>query len=83
MLKQYDGDGGKNGAFNNLCFFKLHYHLASSRRAKTEKIALFVLMERCTRTLLEIIDNFFETIFNEFRLASWRSMSNNICTLLG
>ena len=81
MLKQYDKDGGENGAFNNLCFFKLHYHLASSRRAKTEKIALFVLMERWV--LLEILDNFFQTIFNEFRLASWGSMSNNICTLLG
>ena len=81
MLKQYDKDGGENGAFNNLCFFKLHYHLASSRRAKTEKIALFVLMERSV--LLEILDNFFQTILYEFRLASWGSMSNNICTFLG
>ena len=37
MLKQYRTDGGENGSFNNLCSFKLHYHLASSRRTKTEK----------------------------------------------
>ena len=37
MLKQYGRDGGENGAFNNLCSFKLHYHLASSQSSKTEK----------------------------------------------
>lgn len=50
---------------------------------RRKKIALFVLMERCTWALLEILDNFLQTIFTEFRLASWGSMSNNICTLLG
>ena len=39
MLKQYERGGRKNGAFKiyTLCSSKLHYHLASSRRAKTEK----------------------------------------------
>lgn len=58
--------------------------VARSRRAKTDKKSSICLDgDMYMGIVWKSQTMIFEPIFNEFRLAPWRFMSNNICTLLG